>query len=384
MPKDFLSSATQVSVYELCNRKWGWIYLDGLRPEPNKFAVVGIDVHQHIEAWEKSRRVPIPTTSTDVAAKLAQAMLPHLPTPHEVDPENVEIEIEVWFGHVGFTGNIDLWMPDRDPPKIYDHKTTKDFVWALTPERLLKDPQAAIYAAWGLLKTGKTAVELQWTYGKTQGAPKCLAVQAVATHQAIEPRLKRSIELANEMRLIKQAGCSAMELPIDAAGCEAYGGCPFQKKCNLTPQERLASIMSQGTAVNPLVAKLKAAKNGSSGAQGVNPPESKAASNPLVAKMAAKTQTTVETEGAEAQAEEAPKRRGRPPKNAAAPEPEADPVNPEAEVWQRFASAFASGLMVAGGDMVVTEEAEIHASVAKMAGSYADEMLVQYRSRFGG
>lgn len=297
----YRSSASQVSTFELCPRKWAFLKIEKLEDPPSRFAQFGTETHAHLEEWFKFNHLP-PETKT---GRCARAILRHLPPP-QTPGIDIEHEIDVEIGGVPFKGFIDVRMLKRDPrPLVSDHKTTGDLKWALAPEDLPNDVQATIYAHATMLDDRRQldAVDLQWDYG-TRDRARSLAVVRTVTRADITPRLERTAESVQVMRELYEQQTPALDIEPDARGCEAYGGCPFRDRCNLTPQERMRSIMSQETQ-SAFLAKLKAQKGNGAAARRdvgqINPPE-------------------------------APKKkRGRPKKKAdpvveAKPEPEPEPV----------------------------------------------------------
>lgn len=401
----FVASPTQVSTYELCARKWAWKYLDGIEGEENKWATFGTNTHGHLERWLSLKVPPLDNTPEQ---KLAQVMLKHLPPPQAVVASDVEIELSLRLSGVYFIGKIDLWMPNGysevPMPIVYDHKTTGDLQWALTPELMKEDIQATIYAAWAMLKTRKEQVAVQWTYG-VRKPPRAHPVRAVLTGRDIQDRLSLTLASAKEMRDLYHSEKKALDVVYDASACEAYGGCPYRAHCNLTDEERIDAIMAQGqekqlTIQERLKARSAAASKGTNppavAAPAEAPPASTTATEPSTTKaknllsrmrdrVASGTPTTTETPAApaaETPAPETPKRgRGRPrlvSTPAAAPEPATAPaatplpVTPSAsfpvatspeERWLRFACAALSG-----GAM--PEEAS--SSAAKLSVEYAE------------
>jgi len=413
-------SPSQVSTYELCPRKWAWEWLDGAERAPNKFAEFGIRVHRYLELWLKKRVPP----SGKQEARVAQMMLPHLPPPHLVDPECVEMGAGITIGGVRFIMQLDLWMPFKcgvawpshttsgsELPTVYDHKTTGSFDWALQPDVMQEDVQVTLYAAWALVKTGAPKVAAQWTYGLRSGAPNAMAVRAELTPEMIEDRVTQSVKSAHEMKLLIDEGTTAIDVPYDAGGCEAFGGCPFQSKCNLSPQDRLRSIMSQGTAKEDYLLKLRARKGANGAAVGAvnSPPVAQAAQqvmqaapapaptapsrNKLAERAAARkaaaaaappVETVAEviadaepTQVAEPEAEAPKGKRGRPVGSTAQPKP----ATPE-DHWVTFAASAERAVIATlePGDLM---DAEMQEGVAQTSATFADAMLREYLSRFG-
>jgi hypothetical protein len=240
----YRSSASQVSTFELCPRKWAWLKLDGLEDRGNKFSSFGKITHAHLEGWFDLGVLP-PSTPEGAVAR---AILTHLPPPQTPGIE-VEKEIRIKLGGVPFLGYIDLRILDRDPrPFVSDHKTTSDLRWAKSPDELVDDVAATLYAYDTMITADVDEVDLQWTYGTSRGVVKTLPVCRTVTFDEIRPRIDKTDATAQTMREIFDAKPPAIEVPYDAGGCEAFGGCPFRDNCNLSPQERIRSIMTQGEA----------------------------------------------------------------------------------------------------------------------------------------
>jgi hypothetical protein len=260
------SSASQIATAELCLRKWAWRYIDGVEAPPNKYAQHGTDTHNEIEQWLTKRIKPQNPS--------AAAIVPALPPPQDVDPRLVEVRFQLNLAGAPFIGFVDLYHDET----VYDHKTTSDLKWAKSSEDLLTDPQATLYAYWAMTHFKLEQVGLQWTYVTRHERPRVLPVRNTATLELIMPRIERTAVTVRECKAIEEAGVTAIEVPYDAAGCEAFGGCPYRELCNLSPREKLGSIMTQGakSAFLQRLQERKAAMNQphpppAEGA-GVNPP----------------------------------------------------------------------------------------------------------------
>ena len=272
--KPYLFSASQISTFEMCPRKWAWNKIDKLESPPNKYAEMGTQVHHHLENWLRHRKLP----AVGEAAVVANAMIPHLPPPQAVQPDDIEREFHWRFHEVAFRGFIDLIHFDSSkevPVTIYDHKTTSDLQWAKTAEDLGVDVQAPLYARVLMDQTSTDAVQLQWTYATRKARPQVLPVRRLITRDEILPRVSQTVASAREMQSILNAGCTAIEVPYDASACDAFGGCPFRDNCNLTTQQKVQSAMSQENQKNSFLQRLQARKAGvaAPAASAINPPE---------------------------------------------------------------------------------------------------------------
>ena len=264
----YRSSASQVSTFELCPRKWAFKKIEQVPDPGNRFSSLGKEVHALLEAWFTSGEVPDHETR---AGRIARAILTQLPPPQTPGIE-VEQEIRTSLGGVPFKGFVDLRILEgRDVPFVSDHKTTSGLQWAKSPDDLVSDVAATIYAADAMSATMIKTADLQWTYATTRGKTiHTLPVCRRVTFDEILPRLEKTANAARTMREIFEAKPKALEVPYDAAGCEAFGGCPYRDRCNLTATERIRSVMTQETEHSNFLKKLRA-KRGDNGAQAPTP-----------------------------------------------------------------------------------------------------------------
>lgn len=206
-------------------------------------------------------------------------------------------------GGIWFKGVMDLRIPYpyREVPIVYDHKSTTDFKWALKGDHACKDcgepgevtatrcecggsyppslktnVQSTLYA-WDTILDSQEAgykgdvVDLQWTYIRTRGAPKALPIIQRVSMADIRPRLDKTIITANEQKLLRESGVSALDVPPNANACEAYGGCPYVEQCNLSPSQRIRSIMTQGNNAHSAFMQKLAARREEAGAPAPHP-----------------------------------------------------------------------------------------------------------------
>jgi hypothetical protein len=255
-----------------CLRKWAWIKLDGVPKEESESAALGSRVHDLLERYLKTG-VPFDALNT-LEGRVAMAglhLIPRPGTPHMVVEGNVYLE--AWGYLINMRKDLVIRVPGQ-VPEVIDHKTTKAFTWAKTPEQLRTNFQACLYAAHEMVTTGAESCRLKWVYYKTTPPHKAEPRELTVTRADIEPTLARAKELADTLTLIKRSGLKALDLPPNANACEAYGGCPHKTRCNLTDQERFRSIMSQANTAekNEFLEKLrkKQAAAGGAGAD-VNP-----------------------------------------------------------------------------------------------------------------
>jgi len=235
-------SASQLSTFGLCKRKWAWRYIARVQEPPNAAADLGGRVHSVLEAWLTSGVAPDRTTREGA---IALAGLKHLPPPGSGVVEHgflLHTPRNTYIGYIDYQGVID------GLPTVLDHKTTSNLNYAKTEEELLFDIQALIYALFACIAWNTDEVGLKWVYYTTAKTPRSPAPvkaklrlpQVIEKFQAIEA-------VADEIGHHLKNKTHPLALAPNANGCEAYGGCPHRERCNLTDEERMKSLMSEVT-----------------------------------------------------------------------------------------------------------------------------------------
>jgi hypothetical protein len=291
--KAYWVSASQQSTYGLCPKKWGFEKLDRLPKPPNRFAERGLLVHKVLENWQE-KAIPI-DTSTD-AGKIAMPGIKFLPPPGLGQVEHkfkIETDVAV------YVGVWDLLIPrpriyvgNTPIIEVYDQKTTSDLKWMKTAEELKDNPQSILYtiaALWALYKRWKEFNPnnpgwlLTWVYYRADPKkPGARRVQlyilpdeeterpqkprdikekyfGVMLASELEQKWKQVESLSQELLDHRRLKHTAADLPINVAGCDAFGGCPYRgDPCVLTPNERMRGYMAQQSAVEKAKAKLAA------------------------------------------------------------------------------------------------------------------------------
>lgn len=261
-------SASQISTYLECKRKWAWQYIAKEPRTQHASAALGVRVHKQLELWLKEGRplqYALEDGRPDDSASIAKEALEHLPPPMLPG-----LDVEGYFNFtsprsgVSYRGFIDWRHPHwpGDIPTIGDNKTTSGLQWAKSATDLDTDVQATLYAVDTMAHYRAPRVRLQWTYLQTRGARRSLPVVTELSSPHVAEMFAAVEEVAAEMSTTLHRvtdKLQILELPPSPQACESFGGCPFQGQCNLSPRERLKAVMSQGLApVNPLLARLKA------------------------------------------------------------------------------------------------------------------------------
>jgi hypothetical protein len=270
-------SATQISTYLDCERKWALRWIAGVpdRQEdgPRDF---GKGVHRHQDRWLKGGIAP-PDTPT---GRVAQTLIKWLPPPGSALPE---FPFE-WLPDgqpFALRGAIDCLQLHLDGvPWIEDTKITgSNFKWAKTRDELREDVQAIIYATLALWKFRSCNVRCRWLYGlRTTGKPRpARPVDFEMSLEHVADRFGLVCEVAQRMVLAIEQRAHPEDMPPRDA-CSKYGGCPYLgNECGVTPQERFGLIMAEKkpgelTLEEKVAAHLQATGQ-SLPAQPVNPPE---------------------------------------------------------------------------------------------------------------
>lgn len=274
-------SPSQIATWNTCPRKWGWDKLEGVPSPTSPQAEFGTGVHSLAEAWFRDLALPL---GEEREAKVARALIQKYPAPQGM--YNMYTERYFTFEHpsvegVVFHGYIDLEFRCYAFPGevvVSDHKTTGDLVWAKTSADLLEDPQSIIYANSVYLRPEHDGlVRCRWTYVQTTGHHTTRVAEVLwQRDEAAEAFEKHIVPVA---RLIRAAhGMRALDLPPDVSACDRFGGCPYRENCNITPTQRLRSMMEAQSLKEKL--QQRAAKkdiiNAPEGPKGGAPPAPKA------------------------------------------------------------------------------------------------------------
>lgn len=209
-------------------------------------------------------------------ASIAASALPHLPDRRTLP--QIEHRFEFAGTHARYNGLIDLLIADPVQPRVYDHKTTKDFRYAKTPEVLRDtDPQGVVYAraAFEAFPAAQD-VMLQWTYLRTTD-PGVRPVITWVTRSHNSEKFAALESITERLGIIlasappegasrEETAAYVKSLPFNSGACRDYGGCPYEHLCALTPGERMRGSIREmqnhnGTPVNPtdaLIATLSA------------------------------------------------------------------------------------------------------------------------------
>lgn len=365
-----LVSASQISKYRDCHRAWGHRYLSKLETPPHPSAALGTEVHAQLEALMLEGRPLDFTKESGYIAASAKHFLPER-------REHLGLVVEKHFtipspsGLFGYQGYIDLWLPHGGLPElsmvrpleyaptVVDYKTTGNWKYAKTPAMLAEDVQAQLYAKAAIVETGEPTVDLAWIYMATKGARKAKRVHLRVHADHVEEQFAKIEATALEMHAVRQANPNPLELKANPEMCGAYGGCPYQALCNLSPTETVDAMAAtqrqrSGDTMSTsaeLLARLKAQREAAGIPTAAPAPTSteadKAAATARAAELVAQSQAAREVVGI------------NPPESALPPAPPVGSVavTPEAVHTTQLSDGNASTWTVPEGVSSVIVEA---------------------------
>jgi hypothetical protein len=253
-----LISASQVSRFRECQRAWAWTYIAGLRTPPTPGQALGTEVHDTQLGPYLTEGKPFDYTRD--SGYIAAALLEFLPppkTPGMVVEKHFILPSPASGGKFAYQGYKDLWLPDSElvpglpggVPFVGDFKTTSDLKWAKNEKALSVDVQAMLYATNALFETKAEVVDLAWMYSQTRGARRAKRTLLRVHDEHVIEQFKAIEETAIELFEAKQTITDPLSLPPSPSQCEAYGGCPYRDKCNLSPVDHLAALSARDFSI---------------------------------------------------------------------------------------------------------------------------------------
>lgn len=153
------------------------------------------------------------------------------------------------------TADLALWGVDVDGgalvPVIIDHKTRGSMEWALTPDQLAEDWQAAAYAMAVIRKTGAPVIYfVHNNICERDGTIRPVAVRLEA-HQVAA--VWRQVVAHVESMLGNATAARAEDVPADVTGsaCSEYGGCPYRNRCTQWTRLSQCALSARGMFEQP-------------------------------------------------------------------------------------------------------------------------------------
>jgi hypothetical protein len=242
-----LMSASQLGKFAECERKWGWEYLDKIKPPQNRSAVAGERMHKILEGWLQFATPPDLNECLVVdgheyfPGRMANAGLHHLPPPGA--HLQVERAATSWLAYVPgvrWNGRIDVFHQLLGDPECIDHKSTSDFKWAKTEEELRTDVQSLSYAWEAMNTTGAQNAHLRWVYYLSKKPFKSKVVYIrISREETLAALYPWEMKAARAVELKRSGTKRALDLEPNAEACDRYGGCPHRLRCSLSPEQIL-------------------------------------------------------------------------------------------------------------------------------------------------
>jgi hypothetical protein len=222
----WILSATEIETFGTCQRKWGYQYLDGIRPPPSKATKLGSAVHLVLQDYLTGNRIDDKTEEGRIASAGLSLLPQALPKTNVERPIFFKHDENIFHGYIDFYEQIgsQSWL-------IGDHKTCSSFRTALTPEQLKTNIQANIYAQWAFKELGAETVKLHWIYYRTKGKPEARLVEAeIKKHESLT-LFKHPSRIASDIMAVVKKRPDSLDLPKNKDACFKYGPCPFLSSC---------------------------------------------------------------------------------------------------------------------------------------------------------
>ncbi len=274
LPETPLVSPSQISTFRACIRKWALEKLAGLRSPSTPSQALGTDVDDNqLQPYLREGR-PFDFTTANKSGDIAASGLKYLP-----QPKTAGLEVQRHFllpspsstpgeyAPFAYQGYLDLSLPLRGLPDmpqgdfdeggyfvpiVSDFKTMKDLKWAKTPAQLERDPQAVIYAAWMMHETGARVVDLAWINFQTTKGRKASRTEhrvdaelVMAELLEIDKTAREIMRTRAELEGREDKKAAALTLEPSPSECKAFGGCPHQAICNLSPLQIIDGLAAQ-------------------------------------------------------------------------------------------------------------------------------------------
>ncbi len=257
-------SASQLTFFLACKRKWWFQYVAGFKPSDSKSRELGKVIHKHSENALRDGKLPSDDRAEAGLAELSrleaagsgnlsarlrvrddatvesylQSMANYVQLGEVKLESRFEIELppNQFFARRRFVGNIDLY-DKREPcrPKVIDYKTMSDLKYAKTEYELATDVQMNVYGFAALQEcTEADAVTVQHIAIPTKGRITGIACEATLDRPMVERAWSSYLPILDEMDEARANAINAAAVPADGLNngeCERYGGCAHKERC---------------------------------------------------------------------------------------------------------------------------------------------------------
>lgn len=270
----FLFSPTQITTYLECARKWAWDKIAKVPRTSSPSAALGTRVHKILELYLGEGLRP-DFVKDRFAAEIASSGLHFLPEP-KTPGMLLEQEFRFQSPRTSFIyhGFKDVSLPPGSPipalafdgqaPIVLDHKTTKSISkWGKTDDDLRVDPQSCLYGYDAMARYQVPFVDEAWIYYQTEGPRIASPTRIRLTSKEAAPVFDVIERVAEEAATALTKKLQPLDLAPNPRACGSYGGCPYERLCNLK-QEAVGSsgkLRSRMSNTANALASLKARLN---------------------------------------------------------------------------------------------------------------------------
>jgi RecB family exonuclease len=294
------SSASQISTFRDCKRKWYIKKVVGIKEPDTPSAAAGRHLHKILERYLKTGELPPQSDEVAVVAGAKEfthnqclAMLmpafEHFPEPGKGEAEG---KFEMDLGELGtMIGYIDCAVDEEG--LVEDLKTTASFKYLKDEDTLRLDPQVTIYGVVMAERTGRDEVTCRWVYIlRDPKRPRAKAVEFNLSAEELDKSWQLVISDLREMKSLVERKPPSLEVECNTLACDKYRGCPYRntEHCQTSSKERLTTLLRAGREEEEKEMGLGALKkkvDQQKETGPINPPEA--------AKTAAKTESPAPT-----------------------------------------------------------------------------------------
>lgn len=260
-------SPSQLANAELCDRKWYYGTVLGIRTPQGKGAEFGEKVHAGLAQYLLKGSGTLPEDPRIL--RTIKPGLPYIPPRASLPQDRIERKFELKIGlAVPVSGVIDwLW---QDKLIVGDHKTLKDFQYMKTSAQLRKDSQSVSYVGEAHLEIGwPFPIAFRHVYYNTSRSE---GEYTDYVYSQMEWEDQFAVLVGKVERLTKLATLPISEIARPAAkpgrllpdACGAFGGCPFKDIClrevdlkastkqiiaSLFPEKKVNTTLERGSAM---------------------------------------------------------------------------------------------------------------------------------------
>ena len=266
-------SASSAEGFNLCQRRWWFIRIQGVEDPKSDALTFGTAAHAVCEEYLRSGTLLTKGTEIEERGEIirigqdhidrAKTAFKHLPKPGAANVELWIPRLPVFDGMIDgihrrmdLTGKVDYWavnfpeavriIGDEDGLHVGDHKSTKDVKWTKSPDELRHNPQGQLYC-YSLIAGGlapewckELPIHFYHNYIYKLGKPRAELVHAVMPWHLLTAAWDAAGETAASM--IRIATLDKQEdVPYNLRGCEAFGRpCPALSICKARTNKNTA------------------------------------------------------------------------------------------------------------------------------------------------